>query len=117
MSARPVRGSASFRVAEYAAYYRAVRPAVRRARDLPVAGGFAADSPRRAAFDLLGRVPPGIEVPASPLNASGVADREGLVAQGEAPLAAVRRIAPRLDRSVLPVQGPPGSGKTYTGAG
>ncbi len=28
----------------------------------------------------------------------------------------MRRIAPRLDRSVLPVQGPPGSGKTYTGA-
>ena len=39
-----------------------------------------------------------------------------LLAQGEAPLAAVRRIAPRLDRSVLSVQGPPGSGKTYTGA-
>ena len=39
-----------------------------------------------------------------------------LVADGETPLQAVRRIAPRLDRSVLPVQGPPGSGKTYTGA-
>ena len=39
-----------------------------------------------------------------------------LVADGETPLDAVRRIAPRLDRSVLPVQGPPGSGKTYTGA-
>ncbi len=40
----------------------------------------------------------------------------GLVAGGETPLDAVRRIAPRLDGSVLPVQGPPGSGKTYTGA-
>ena len=39
-----------------------------------------------------------------------------LVADGETPLDAVRRIALRLDRSVLPVQGPPGSGKTYTGA-
>ena len=28
----------------------------------------------------------------------------------------MRQIVPRLDRSVLPVQGPPGSGKTYTGA-
>ena len=41
---------------------------------------------------------------------------DDLVADGETPLDAVRRIALRLDRSVLPVQGPPGSGKTYTGA-
>ena len=81
-----------------------------------MSGGLAADSPRRAAFDLLGRVPPRIEIPASPANASGFGGREGLALQGEAPLAAVQRIAPRLDRSVLPVQGPPGSGKTYTGA-
>ena len=67
-------------------------------------------------FDLLGRVPPRIEIPASPASASGFAVRDGLATQGEAPLAAVLRIAPRLDRSVLPVQGPPGSGKTYTGA-
>ena len=66
--------------------------------------------------DLLGRVPPRIEQPASPPTASGFGVREGLAPQGEAPLAAVRRIAPRLDRSVLPVQGPPGSGKTHTGA-
>ena len=93
-----------------------LRESLARLAEAVVAGGFAADSPRRAAFDLLGRVPPRIEVPASPPNASGFADREGLATQGEAPLAAVRRIAPRLDRSVLPVQGPPGSGKTYTGA-
>lgn len=42
--------------------------------------------------------------------------KEDLVADGETPLDAVRRLAPRLDGSVLPVQGPPGSGKTYTGA-
>ena len=57
-----------------------------------------------------------IGAPASPPNTSSFVAREDLVAQGEAPLAAVRRIAPQLDRSVLPVQGPPGSGKTYTGA-
>ena len=79
-------------------------------------GGFAADSPRRAAFDLLRRVPPRV-LPApragtEPPPATG----PNLVGEGETPLDAVRRIAPRLDRSVLPVQGPPGSGKTYTGA-
>ena len=41
---------------------------------------------------------------------------DDLVADDETPLDAVRRIALRLERSVLPVQGPPGSGKTYTGA-
>ncbi|RTM14600.1 MAG: TM0106 family RecB-like putative nuclease [Bradyrhizobiaceae bacterium] len=35
---------------------------------------------------------------------------------GEATLAAAVRIALHLDSSVLPVQGPPGAGKTYTGA-
>ena len=93
-----------------------LRESLARLAEAVVSGGLAADSPRRAAFDLLGRVPPRIEVPAAPANASGFGVREGLAAQGEVPLAAVRRIAPRLDRSVLPVQGPPGSGKTYTGA-
>lgn len=35
---------------------------------------------------------------------------------GETNLAAARRIATQLDHSVLPIQGPPGSGKTYIGA-
>ena len=47
---------------------------------------------------------------------AGRANGPSLVAGGETPLEAVRRLAPRLDGSVLPVQGPPGSGKTYTGA-
>jgi hypothetical protein len=34
----------------------------------------------------------------------------------ETPVAAAIRIAPHLDRDVLPIQGPPGAGKTYTGA-
>ena len=93
-----------------------LRESLARLAEAVVSGGLASDSPRRAAFDLLGRVPPRIEASAAPANASGFGGREGLAAQGEAPLAAVRRIAPRLDRSVLPVQGPPGSGKTYTGA-
>ena len=76
--------------------------------------GFAPDSPRRAAFDLLRRIPPrfGTEAP-------GTAPRpnaSSLVVRAETPLEAVRRIVPRLDGSVLPVQGPPGSGKTHTGA-
>ena len=103
-------------------------------------GDFAADGPRRAAFDLLRRVPPRLETAAPQADVlrlfpqeagTAPADRaaleggptledgtapEDLVAPEESPLDAVRRIAPRLDRSVLPVQGPPGSGKTYTGA-
>ena len=90
--------------------------------------GFTPDSPRRAAFDLLRRVPPRLET-AAPRpeilslfpQEDGAAPEdpvapEDLVAPEETPLEAVRRIATRLDRSVLPVQGPPGSGKTYTGA-
>ena len=93
-----------------------LRESLVRLAEAVVSGGLAPDSPRRAAFDLLSRVPPRIEIPASLANAAGLGVREGLAVQGEAPLAAVQRIAPRLDRSVLPVQGPPGSGKTYTGA-
>ena len=90
--------------------------------------GFAAERTRRAAFDLLRRVPPRIEtaapradVPSLFPQEDGAASEdlvalEDLVAPDETPLDAVRRIAPRLDCSVLPVQGPPGSGKTYTGA-
>ncbi len=67
--------------------------------------GFADDSPRRAAFDLLRRIPP----------RDGIAG-EPLVHPGENILAAARRLALGLDRGVLAVQGPPGSGKTYVGA-
>ena len=93
-----------------------LRESLARLAETAVSGGFAANSPRRAAFDLLRRIPPRTGALASPLNTSGFAAPKDLVAQGETPLTAVRRIAPQLDRSVLPVQGPPGSGKTYTGA-
>ena len=36
--------------------------------------------------------------------------------EGESPVTAARRIAGELDGGTLPVQGPPGSGKTFTGA-
>ena len=67
--------------------------------------GFAAASPRRGAFDLLQRVRPRFGSPGAPL-----------VRPGEDLVPAARRLALGLDRSVLPIQGPPGSGKTYTGA-
>ena len=60
--------------------------------------------------------PPPIRLPQTLETEPHRTNAADLVADGETPLDAVRRIAPRLDASVLPVQGPPGSGKTYTGA-
>ena len=57
-----------------------------------------------AARALLLRTPPG-SVPGAPL-----------IGVGETPLEAAVRLAPALAGRVLPIQGPPGSGKTYTGA-
>ena len=87
-----------------------VRPAPKpqslfRLGELVAEHGFADDSPRRAAFDLLRRIPPRGSVTGQPL-----------VDPGEDILAAARRLALGLDRAVLPIQGPPGSGKTYVGA-
>ncbi len=69
------------------------------------------DGPRRAARDLLLR--------RSPRFADGdVSHPTGMPspAPGEDSVAFARRLVTRLDRSVLPIQGPPGSGKTYAGA-
>ncbi len=66
----------------------------------------AADGPYRAACDLLVRRPPRVGQP------TGGALRQ----TGETDLAAARRLALALDRSTLAIQGPPGSGKTYSGA-
>ncbi len=68
--------------------------------------GIAAAGPYRAARDLLRRVPP----------SAGQVPGGLLAARGEQPLAAAVRIGQALSASYLPVQGPPGSGKTYTGA-
>ncbi len=69
--------------------------------------GIDADAPDwRAGRDLLlGRPPRAGQSPAA-----------ALVQPGESGLAAARRLVTTLDDSTLPIQGPPGSGKTYTGA-
>ena len=72
-----------------------------------VAGnGIDAEGPYRAARDLLLGRPPRL----------GQAPGEALRHDGESDLDAARRLAPVLDRTTLPIQGPPGSGKTFDGA-
>jgi predicted RecB family nuclease len=68
------------------------------------AGGIDGAGPLRAARDLLLRRPPRLT--------AGTVQRE----PGEGSAGAVRRLAAALDGGVLAVQGPPGAGKTYTGA-
>lgn len=63
-------------------------------------------APERAAVSLLLAQPPAV----------GQAPGEALRRPGEDTLLAGRRLALSLRSSVLPVQGPPGSGKTHTGA-
>src|SRR6202521_2019848 len=65
--------------------------------------GMAGEGDHRAARDLLMAVAPRLR-------------GQELQVDGEATLAAAIRIALNLDSSVFPVQGPPGAGKTYTGA-
>ena len=68
--------------------------------------GIDAQGPWRAARDLLLRhAPRAGQVPAT-----------ALCATGEKELDAARRLAVALDHGALAIQGPPGSGKTYTGA-
>jgi predicted RecB family nuclease len=68
--------------------------------------GIDADGPYRAIRDLLVRRPPRI----------GGQARASLRSPGETDLEAARRLALDLDETVLAIQGPPGSGKTYSGA-
>ena len=71
-----------------------------------VQNGWDAEGPFRAACDLL-------------LATTGRGcDREGasLRRSGEDLVLAARRLGGELDGGVLPIQGPPGAGKTYTGA-
>jgi uncharacterized protein len=68
--------------------------------------GLAAPGPARAVRDLLlGRPPRAGQVEGAPLRRADESD-----------LAAARRMASLLDESVLAIQGPPGSGKTWSGA-
>ena len=82
-----------------------MRASLFRLGELVAGGGFPDDSPRRAAFDLLRRIPP-----------RGGAAGTSPVRPGADLVAAAQRVALALDREVLPVQGPPGSGKTFLGA-
>jgi predicted RecB family nuclease len=68
--------------------------------------GIAAEGQYRAARDLLLR---------RPARAGQPRDAE-LRQATETQLGAARRLALHLDHTTLPIQGPPGSGKTYTGA-
>ncbi len=70
------------------------------------ANGIDGDGPYRAARELLVGHPPRV----------GQAPGEALCRSGETDLDAARRLALGLDRTTLPIQGPPGSGKTYSGA-
>ena len=79
---------------------------LRRLADVVCDEGLGDGSSRRAASDLLLRRPP----------RCGQEPGSALAGDEEESLDAARRLALSLDRSVLPVQGPPGSGKTYTGA-
>ncbi|CAN5633190.1 TM0106 family RecB-like putative nuclease [soil metagenome] len=63
------------------------------------------DSSFRAARDCLLGQSPRLKVMSIP---------EGI--KGLSPLEAAKKLALALDSSILPIQGPPGSGKTYTGA-
>ena len=65
--------------------------------------GMEGEGAHRAARDLLMAVAPRLRGQALQLD-------------GEATLAAAIRVALNLDSSVFPIQGPPGAGKTYTGA-
>jgi uncharacterized protein len=65
--------------------------------------GMEGDGPHLAARDLLMRLPPRI-------------GGQSIQGDGETPLDAALRIAPAIAGGVFPIQGPPGSGKTYIGA-
>ncbi|HEX5031850.1 MAG TPA: TM0106 family RecB-like putative nuclease, partial [Candidatus Eisenbacteria bacterium] len=68
--------------------------------------GLTAPGPFRAARDLLLRLPPRVDG-----GAGG-----DLRLPGESGIDAARRVVVSLDHTVLGIQGPPGSGKTVTGA-
>jgi uncharacterized protein len=72
-----------------------------------LAHGIDAEGPYRAARDLLLRRAPRIV---------GHPDGAPLRLEGESAVHAARRLVARLERSTLAIQGPPGSGKTYTAA-
>ena len=90
-----------------------LRDAVARVGKSVTINGLDAPSPFRALLDVVSKAPPrfhGLE-PGSPLAR---VDESGRVIESGSDAAV--RLAHDLDASYLAVQGPPGSGKTYTGA-
>jgi len=85
---------------------RVLRDALLRLGEWVAEHGIEGPGDHQAARDLLLALPPRLR--------RGTVER--VVAEEENALAAARRVALELDQGVLPVQGPPGSGKTYTGA-
>ncbi len=86
---------------------RPLEHALARVAEFVIANGIDAPGPSRAARNLLRRCPPRI---------NGVVSGEPIAHDDESGLAAARRVVPLLDDSYLAIQGPPGSGKTFTGA-
>ncbi len=84
-----------------------LRQAVARVAESVVDGDFDAPGPNRAVRDVLLRRPPRLRV---------VDDGGSLAGNNESGADAAVRLAPLLDGGYLAVQGPPGSGKTHTGA-
>nr|MDP9019789.1 TM0106 family RecB-like putative nuclease [Actinomycetota bacterium] len=86
-----------------------LRLAVARVGEAVAAAGAGIRPPggHGVALDLLARRPPAVV---------GHVSGRPLRRPGEAPVDAARRLVPRLAGSYLPVQGPPGSGKTFTAA-
>lgn len=85
----------------------AMREALRRVADSVIEAGIDTPGPYRAARDLLLRHTPRV---------AGLSPGQPLRTPGEDPLKAAERLVLALDEGCLPIQGPPGSGKTYTGA-
>lgn len=75
-----------------------------------------ADGDYRAARDLLLRRPPRVTSATGMPGADGPVPVDRLVLDGEEMLDAAIRLATLLDGGCLPIQGPPGSGKTYISA-
>jgi predicted RecB family nuclease len=84
-----------------------LRAALCRLADHVIASGIDGPGPYRAVRDLLLGRPPRVR---------GVEPGAPLLRAGDDALGAARRLVAGLDESCLPVQGPPGCGKTYTGA-
>lgn len=84
-----------------------LREALCRVAEHVIEAGIDGRGPYRAVRDLLLRRRPRVR---------GVAEGAPLVDTGADLLDECRRLALALEDSYLPVQGPPGSGKTYTGA-